>query len=94
MIRNVSKIDTTPGAEGENAMFSPPASFTGGRADYFQFLKEKTADLYAMTWWFTGPDSLKDPEVIGPYADDFRDAFNKVRSRRMQAAAAAAHARS
>jgi hypothetical protein len=93
VIRNVSKIDTTPGAEGENSMFSPSATFTGGRADYFQFLEEKEGELYAVTWWFTGPDRLKDPEVIGPYADDFRDAFNKVRSRRMQAAAAAARAR-
>jgi hypothetical protein len=46
-----------------------------------------------MTWWFVGPDCLKDPEVTGPYADDFRDAFNKVRVRRMQAAAATARAR-
>lgn len=78
MIRDYSRIDTTPGAVGENAMFSPPAEFHGDRREFFAWLKSREPDLRFMAWIFTGPNRCRQLEVVGPYADDFRSAFQKV----------------
>ena len=78
MIRDYSRIDTTPGAVGENSMFSPPAEFHGERREYLAWLKTREQEIRFMAWIFTGPNRCTHLEVLGPHAEAFQAAFDRV----------------
>ncbi|KZC32555.1 MULTISPECIES: hypothetical protein [unclassified Rhodanobacter] len=78
MLRDYSRIDTTPGAVGENAMFSPPAGFDGDTKAYWAWLKGNEQELRFMAHSFTGPHRCLTLTVVGPYAEAFQKAFRKV----------------
>jgi len=79
MIRDYSRIDTAPGAEGENAMFSPPANFAGERREYLAWLKaEREQQLRFMGRLYTGPNRCLKLAVVGPYREAFEAAFERV----------------
>lgn len=81
MVRDFSRIDTTPGATGKYAMFAPPQGFAGTNEDYFVWLRTRHDDLKIMSWYFRGPARCERLEVLGPYGEVFQIAFNKVRQR-------------
>jgi len=78
VICDYSRIDTTPGAVGENALSSPPAGFNGDTKAYWSWLKELEQELRFMARLFTGPNRCPSLTVIGPYAEAFQAAFRKV----------------
>ncbi len=87
MLRDYSRIDTTPGAVGKNAMFSP-AGFDGDAKAYFAWLKENEPELRFMAHAFTGPHRCLSLTVVGPYAEAFKAAFRKVCDQRERDTAA------
>jgi len=78
MLRDFSRVDTTPGAVGMYATFAPPLSASGSREEYLAWLKTKIKDLKVMSWFFTGQARCTKLEIVGPFADDFKFAFDRV----------------
>mgnify|MGYP001101951223 FL=1 len=78
MLRDFSRVDTTPGATGMYATFAPPESAAGSREEYLAWLKTKIRDLRVMTWFFTGQARCTKLEIVGPFAEDFKFAFDRV----------------
>lgn len=81
MLRDFSHIDTTPGATGMHAMFSPPQDFAGTNDEYLVWLRTRHEELKGMSWYFRGPARCERLEVTGPYASVFQAAFDKVLQR-------------